>query len=408
MRTWIAAAALAAAPAWAQDTAPVGVEACDKFIAAYQQCAATPGLLPAVKTSIEGAIPDLRNNFRTSAGRGAQARAGVAAQCLQIHDSLRQSLVQNFKCDFPASANGDSPAQAAAAAPAALPRRAEPARVDPEAAAIAKVNAYTEVQNRIVTFYPFAKRLADYQSNNERVLRLGTKLGADAWYSFSIGDFDSLAGELEKAIALPGAVPEVDGLAAKLLAALREVNPTVKALSRYQSTREFREDGFKFAREQHPVLVAGMKAAAGAADGFENALFDRGLARDERRMAALPEGSLPRQVLQASLSTRRAVKRYEALQPRGDTAPFLAALAEVSAANRELSLALDKLSPKASTYCTGYSRTLDAVLGHGRDLARDIRAGSNPRQPSERFGEYFNRSVEDYGRCLKDEERARS
>lgn len=304
--------ALLGAPARAQDSAPVGVEACDKFLAAYQQCAATPGLLPAARTSIEAALPSLRDNFRTSANASPRARATVAAQCLQVHDAMRKSLAETFKCDFSASANDEVPAQAAAPQPP--PRRAEPARVDPEAATVAKSNAYTEVQNRIVTFHPIAKQLSEHQANNERVLRLGTKLGANAWYLFGISDFDNLIEQMEKAIALPGAIPEVDGAAGKLLAAMKEVNPTIKALERYQTTREFKEDGYKFAQAQNPILVAGMKGAIAAADGFENALFERGVARDERRLAAMPEGSLPRQILAVSLSTRRAVRRFSTLR----------------------------------------------------------------------------------------------
>ncbi|WP_283535760.1 hypothetical protein [Methylorubrum extorquens] len=63
------------------------------------------------------------------------------------------------------------------------------------------------------------------------MLKLGTKLGANAWYHFGIVDFDGVIDELEKAVALPGVVPEVDAQAARLLATLCEVNPTLKALT---------------------------------------------------------------------------------------------------------------------------------------------------------------------------------
>ena len=388
---------------------PVGVESCDAFLDAYAQCAASPGVPEPARPGIRQGINTMRESFRDSVARNPAARPTVAYQCAQAHEAVRKSLVDAFKCDFPAlPAASQALLQAAPPVAAAqAPARAAPPPQSPEAQAVAKVNAYTEAQNHLVRSHPLERQLAEYRRDNERVLKLGTKLGANAWYHFGIVDFDGVIDELEKAVALPGSIPEVDPQAARLLAALRDVNPTLKALTRYQTTREFKEDGYTFARQQHPILVPKVEAAAKAMDAYGTALFERELARDERRMTALPEDAPARRLLATSLALRRAVQRFEALGPKADVAPFLGALGEVSTANRQLGTTLDGMSPKPSASCGGYADTVASVIGHGRDVARDIRAKGDPSQPAQLFNDTYNRSVRDLESCQRSETRVR-
>ncbi|KQP40971.1 hypothetical protein ASF49_19450 [Methylobacterium sp. Leaf104] len=388
---------------------PVGVESCDAFLAAYAQCAASPDVPEAARPGIRQGIGTMRESFRDSVARNEAARATVAYQCAQAHEAVRKSLVEAFKCDFPAApAASQALLQSPPPPPASARAPARPAPTQsPESQNLAKANAYTEAQNHLVRSHPLTQHLADYRRDNERVLRLGTKLGANAWYHFGIVDFDGVIEELEKAVALPGAVPEVDAQAARLLAALREVNPTLKALTRYQTTRAFKEDGFKFAREQHAILVPRVEAAAKAMDAYGTALFEREIARDERRLSALSEDAPARSLVATSLTLRRAIRQFEALGPRADVAPFLAALGEVSNANRQLGTTFDGMSPKANASCTGYTDTVARLIGHGRDVARDIRAKGDPSQPAQRFNEAYNRSVRDLESCQRNEDRMR-
>lgn len=386
---------------------PVGVESCDAFLEAYAQCAASPGVPEAARPGIRQGINTMRESFRDSVLRNEAARPTVAYQCAQAHEAVRKSLVDAFKCDFPAAPAASQALLQSPPPPPGSPRATARPAPTPEAQALAKANAYTEAQNHLVRSHPLEQQLADYRRDNERVLKLGTKFGANAWYHFGIVDFDGVIDELEKAVALPGVVPEVDAQASRLLAALREVNPILKALTRYQTTREFKEDGFKFAREQHAILVPRVDAAAKAMDAYGTALFEREIARDELRLAALPEDAPARRLLSTSLTLRRAVRRFEALGPKADVAPFLAALGEVSNANRHLGTVLDGMSPKANSSCTGYTDTVASVIGHGRDVARDIRAKSDPSQPAQRFNETYNRSVRDLESCHKNESRVR-
>lgn len=384
---------------------PVGVESCDAFLEAYAQCAASPGVPEAARPGIN----TMRESFRDSVLRNEVARPTLAYQCAQAHNAVRKSLIDAFKCDFPpAPPASQSLLQSPPPSPGAARVAARSASAQtPDAQALAKANAYAEAQNYLVRSHPLEQQLADYRRDNERVLKLGTKLGANAWYHFGIVDFDGVIDELEKAVALSGVVPEVDAQAARLLAALREVNPNLKALKRYQTTREFKEDGFKFAREQHAILVPRVEAVAKAMDAYGTALFEREIARDERRLVALPDDAPARRLLATSLTLRRAVRQFEALRPKSDVAPFLAALGEVSNANRQLGTTFDGMSPKANSSCTGYTDTVASMIGHGRDVARDIRATGDPSQSAQRFNETYNRSVRDLESCQKNESRVR-
>ncbi|TXM92678.1 DUF3829 domain-containing protein [Methylobacterium sp. WL30] len=392
---------------------PVSVESCDAFLAAYAQCVASPSVPDAVRPNIRQGINTLRESFREALARNEASRPIVAYQCAQAHESVRQSMVDAFKCEFPALPPASQvllqspPPTATTTSTGRAPVRPAPSPPSLEAQEVAKVNAYTEAQNHLVRSHPLARQLAEYRRDNERVLKLGTKLGANAWYHFGIVDFDGVIDELEKATALPSGVPEVDPPAAWLLASLRELNPTLKALTRYQTTREFKEDGYKFAREQHPILVIRVEAAAKAMDAYGTALFERELVRDERRAAAMPQDAPARRLLATSLALRRAVQRFEALGPRADVAPFLAALGEVGNANRQLGATFDGMSPKANSSCTGYADTVASVIGHGRDMARDIRAKGDPSQPARLFNDTYNRSVRDLESCQRYEIRAR-
>ena len=349
----------------------------------------------------------MRTSFREAAARSPQARASIRQQCSASHEMVRSQMVGAFKCDFPAASAMPVAADLPAPAPLVIPTAATPP-VDPAADAGKKANAYTAVQNDIVETRPIAKQLADHLTNNERVLRLGTKLGANAWYLFGVSDFDRIIDDLQQAIDLPGSVPEVDPKATELLAAMRAVNPTIKELSRYQTTREFKEDNYKLARERQPVLVAGLRTTIAATEAFGTALFDRRMALDERRVAALPTDSLAQSLLATSLSARRLVRRYDALEKPVDVAPFLATLSDVVAANKKLVTTISSLSPKPDSACTDYTEALDKLVGHGRDMARDVRTGGDPSQPAELFAKAYNRSIDAYTGCMKKEVRAQS
>ena len=396
---------------------PVGIDSCDAFLDAYAQCAASPSVPETVRPNIRQGINGLRESFRGAVARNAAVRPTIALQCAQAHDTVRKSMVEAFKCDFPGLPPASQallqallqapPPAVAARTPDTTSARPVPPPASSEAQAAAKADAYTEAQNHLVRSHPIERQLADYRRDNERVLKPKIKPGADAWYHFGIVDFDGVIGKLENAVAMPGAVPEVDAQAAGLLASLRTLNPTLKALTRYQTTRAFKEDGFRFAREQHPILVPQVEAAAKAMDAYGTALFDREMARDQRRAAALPEDAPARRLLDTSLALKRAVKRFEALGPKSDVAPFLAALGGVSTANRQLETTFDALTPKAESACTGYADTVARVIGHGRDVARDIKAKGDPSQAAQLFSDTYNRSVRDIETCIRNETRAR-
>ena len=290
-------------PALAEDAAPVGIGTCDNFLTAYAQCLRSPGVPSDAKTAIQQGIDSLRASFRNAAAQGASARASIGQQCTSSHETVRARMIEAFKCDFPAA----SAMPVAADAPAAEPAPSAPvakAAIDPAIEIARKVNAYTKVQNDIVETHPMGKQLAEHVRNNERVLRLGTKLGANVWYLFGVDDFDRQIADLKEALAMPGAVPEIDPAAAALVSAMEAVNPVIQSLYRYQKTRDFKQDGFKLAMAQEKPLEDGMRGAMAASDRFSAALFDRRMAIDEHRVAAMTAWSLPQALLSTSLKTR--------------------------------------------------------------------------------------------------------
>ncbi|MGI4954194.1 MAG: DUF3829 domain-containing protein, partial [Janthinobacterium lividum] len=293
------------ATAWAQVT---GVPACEAFLQAYAQCAATAKGPEIMRSSIAQGVDAMRSSYLEDAKRGNAGLRRLAARCPTEHDLVRTSITKNVQCDFPAAA--------------AVP----PPALDSEELVTEKLNAWVDAQNFIVQWEKFGKQLADYQEGYARLPKPGAKVGAGAGYSFSPGDYDQLIERLGKAAAMPASVPGVDEAGARLLAVLETLNPIAKRLKRYRDTREFQEDGYALAREQHPGVLRGLQGATKAAVLFSTALSEQELARDERLVNTLPEGSVPKLMLQASLGARRVLREQDVLEPKGDTKALAAAV----------------------------------------------------------------------------------
>lgn len=91
------AALIAAAPALAQNAAPVGVPECDQFLQRYDACLAA-NVPEAQRDGLRASINQMRAAWRQAA-QNAQARAGLGPQCTQIGQQMAQSLAQ-YKCQF--------------------------------------------------------------------------------------------------------------------------------------------------------------------------------------------------------------------------------------------------------------------------------------------------------------------
>ena len=385
---------------------PVGLGACDNFLAAYAQCAASPSVPADSRMAIQQGIEALRSSFRSAVAQDPAARETVRQQCVSSHELVRSRLMEALKCDFPAASTMTVAADSVAPAAPATAKPAAKAS-DPAAEVAKKANAYTKLQNEMVERRPMARQLSEHITNNERVLKLGTKLGANAFYLFGIDDFDPQIADLKEAMALPGALPEVDPAAASLLSALEAVNPVIKELYRYQKMREFKEDGFKLAKEREKPLEDGMRGAIRANTAFSTALFDRRMAIDEARLAKMETGSLAQGLLATSLKTRLLIRQYDAMEKPADVPAFMTALDAMRESNKALIATTTGLSPKANSYCAEYSEALDSLVGSGRDLAGDMKAKRGIGDTSAAFARNYNSSVDYYGKCLKDEARAR-
>lgn len=364
------------ATTWAQG---IGVPACEAFLKAYAQCAATAKGPELMRSSIAQGVDTMRSSYLDDAKRGNAGLRRLAARCPKEHDVVRSSITKNIQCDFPA----------AAAAP--LPT------LDPEELVTEKVNAWVDAQNFIVQWERFAKQLADYQEGYSRLPKPGAKVVAGAGYSFSLSDYDQLIERLRKAAAMSASVPGVDEAGTRLLAMLEALNPIAKRLKRYRDTREFQEDGYALAREQHPAVLRGLQDATKAAVLFSTALSERELARDERLVATLPGGSIPKLMLQASLAARRVLREQDALEPKGDTKALAAAVAALQAGNTALHDKLDATQPKPDSDCLRTAEDMDAMVGKGREIAR----GGKRTDTANELIRAYNTAVDHMSKCRK-------
>lgn len=243
----------------------------------------------------------------------------------------------------------------------------------------------------------FGKQLADYLEGYSRLPKPGAKIRTGASYSFSLSDYDQLIERLRKAAAMPASVPGVDEAGARLLAVLETLNPIAKRLKRYRDTREFQEDGYALAREQHSGVLHGLQDATKAAFLFSTALSERELARDERLVATMTDGTLPKLILQASLAGRRVLREQDALEPKGDTKALAAAVAMLQASNTALHDKLDATQPKPDYNCMRTAEDMDAMVGKGREIAR----GGKRTDTSNELIRAYNNAVDHMGDCRK-------
>lgn len=358
---------------------PIGVPACDAFLAAYARCAATAKGPDMLRSSLAQAVDTMRGSYREDAGRGNAGLRRLAARCPSEHELVRTSIGRSVECDFPA------------ATPAAAPA------LDPAELATEKVNAWVEAQNFIVQWEKFDEQRAGYVAAYARVPKPGAKVTASTGYDFPLSGYDQLVERLKKAAALPATVPGVDEAGGRLLAVLEPLDPIITRLKRYRDTRGFQEDGFALAREQHPALLRGLQDASKAAVLFASALSERETVRDERLVATLPEGSLRRLMLQASLDARRVLRENDVLEPKGDTRPLATAVSALQASNTALHDKLDAAQPKPDSDCMGMAEDMDAMVGKGREI---VGSGKRVATGNELIRAY-NKAVDHLSGCRK-------
>jgi hypothetical protein len=364
------------ATAWAQDT---GVPACEAFLRAYAQCAASAKGPEVMRSGIAQAVETMRSSYLEDARRGNAGLRRLAARCPTEHEMVRTSITKNVQCDFPAAT--------ATAAPV----------LNAQELITEKVNAWVEAQNFIVQWEKFEQQLASYENGYAKVPKPGAKLRPDADYSFSLSGYDQLIERLRKAAAMPASVPGVDEAGGRLLAVLEPLNPLIIRLKRYRDTRGFQEDGFALARELHPAVLRGMQDATKAAVLFSSALSERELVRDEQLVTTLPDGSLPKLMLQTSLAARRVLRAQEALEPKGDTKALAAAVSALAASNTALHDKLDSTQPKPESSCMRTAEDMDGMVGKGREIA----GGGKRTGTSNELIRAYNNGVDHMSDCRK-------
>ena len=80
---------------------PVGVEACDLFLDAYEHCVTTSSGVPAsARAGMLQGIASMRNMYRGMAAKSPQQQKMTATMCVQASETIRPDL-ETYKCDIP-------------------------------------------------------------------------------------------------------------------------------------------------------------------------------------------------------------------------------------------------------------------------------------------------------------------
>lgn len=289
-----------------------------------------------------------------------------------------------------------------AAQPAGPPAVAEAT----EAQAAAKYDAELDAYNELVADHDLVDDLATYLARSRRWLPPGTTAGSGDSFFFGFRSFAETIKRLGAATALPGAVPDLDPAASRLLAALQASNPLVLDLGRYEAGRGYVDDGLAHARAQHGPFVAAMRTVNAAADGLQAALSDHAVALERRQVARLPQGSLRQSIAGDGLDLREVERLLRTLKAGDDVTALEAALARFSADTNRMHAALDALTPAADYNCGDYAGKTDVLLGYGRDQARAAKAGADPKRPIDEFRDIYPITMDSLQKCLAAETRA--
>ena len=79
-----------------------GVPACEAFLQAYAQCAATAKGPEVMRSSIAQGVEAMRSSYLEDAKRGNAGLRRLAARCPMEHDLVRtSSITKNIQCDSP-------------------------------------------------------------------------------------------------------------------------------------------------------------------------------------------------------------------------------------------------------------------------------------------------------------------
>ena len=217
-----------------------------------------------------------------------------------------------------------------------------------------KYNAYVEAANTART--PFADIVATYQRSIKPVFDSGKDL-AKLFFPSDPG-IDRIKEQLDKALAMKPAMPELDGAARTYSEALAKIAPLYRDMANYIEAKTYVSDNGAHGRELQPALLTALNNVASAQATYAKAID----ATDRARIKA---------AFEASMDHASGVLDGKGL---GDQkAAFKASLDQFNTMAVQFD---NKVREKDKTACASFMLHANAYLAAGRDIIQRTEDGT--------------------------------
>ncbi|MFJ4053821.1 YiiG family protein [Pseudomonas sp. NPDC089743] len=235
---------------------------------------------------------------------------------------------------------------------------------------IEKYNAYVDAAN---SGGNFAAILDHRRTEYSKDLQSKNKLSE--YYLFSAYDISLLRDNLNKALALPSPMPDLDAPAKAMLVALDKLQPVHSELANYAASKGYLSDGGQKARAMEPALDAALEGVA-----IEQAKFYDGLAkRDEvntrQAFDEAEKDSLAYYragiVLYAKQSMRLSTDFFQSAGAEASVKPFEESLGKTA----QMIEGWHKQNTATGPGCSVMLSRLNQFVGKGREAIDTARSG---------------------------------
>jgi hypothetical protein len=270
-----------------------------------------------------------------------------------------------------------------------------------------KLAKYSAAQDDLAN-HPFDREVQQYDEVNSAALAAsipGRGAVPMTYYRNPSSPVSPIIFLLTQAQAIQADLGPLDASAAKLLAALNALNPTIKDMNTYIGSHLIDTDGGAKARALDPIYHAQMKDAQAAEAEFSHALSVRKLENDKAKLATMKPDSIEYNVNNTFFATRTAADNLEEAvgdpDPKDAIAAFAASIPAIETANAGLTKALAAASgPAPIDSCKSYNAKTTHLIATGQETAKDP-FGKLPHETRLQafIGEY-NGTIPDLNGCL--------
>ncbi|WP_322965912.1 YiiG family protein [Sphingomonas fuzhouensis] len=244
---------------------------------------------------------------------------------------------------------------------------------DADQSEMQKYNAYVEAANTART--PFAEIAATYQRSIKPMFDSGKDL-TKLFFPSDPG-IDRIKAQLDKALAMKPAMPELDSAARTYSEALGTVAPLYRDMANYIEAKSYMSDKGAHGRELQPALIAALDKVAAAQATYAKAIDAKDRARIKAAFEATKKDTLDYYrkgtvyYLKESMDHASGVLDGKGL---GDQkAAFKASLDQFNTMAVQFD---NKVREKDKTACASFMLHANAYLAAGRDIIQRSEDGT--------------------------------